>query len=163
MLDITLDKTHTNKMKILQCKKCRNRYLLITSLIIVTIISVGGDILSPSDQIGTSSEKEKTLFLKRLPQSSANHAMPEHFSSSEIYSREIKSYDNSNKKYIKRSLKNQQHIEDIDDYEGRLTDSFFKYVKRTKDYDRNEVPWDGEKGSKPVEIQMSAYLRKVLM
>ena len=48
------------------------------------------------------------------------------------------------------------------DYEGRLKDSFFKYIKRTKHYDRNEVPWDADRGAKPVQVQMSAYLRKVL-
>ena len=52
-------------------------------------------------------------------------------------------------------------IEDDDlrfnDYENRLEDSFFKYVARTDDYDRNEVPW--EDGGKPVQVQMSAYLR----
>ena len=49
------------------------------------------------------------------------------------------------------------------DYEGRLKDSFFKYVKRRKDYDQNEVPWeDNKEGVKPVMVQMSAYLRKVL-
>ena len=48
------------------------------------------------------------------------------------------------------------------DYEGRLQDSFFKYVKRRKDYDQNEVPWeDNKEGVKPVQVQMSAYLRKV--
>ena len=48
---------------------------------------------------------------------------------------------------------------DFDDFDGRLNDSFFKYVIRTDDYDKNEVPW-GE-GGKPVRVQMSAYLRKV--
>jgi hypothetical protein len=48
----------------------------------------------------------------------------------------------------------------FNDYENRLEDSFFKYVARTDDYDRNEVPW--EKGGKPVQVQMSAYLREVL-
>ncbi len=47
----------------------------------------------------------------------------------------------------------------FNDYENRLEDSFFKYVARTDDYDRNEVPW--EDGSKPVQVQMSAYLREV--
>ena len=50
--------------------------------------------------------------------------------------------------------------EDID-YDGRLTDSFFKYVIRDKDYDRNEVPWIGQRGSTPVIIRVSAFLRKV--
>ena len=50
------------------------------------------------------------------------------------------------------------------DYEGRLKDSFFNYVKRRKDYDQNEVPWeDNKEGVKPVQVQMSAYLRKVFM
>ena len=48
----------------------------------------------------------------------------------------------------------------FNDYENRLEDSFFKYVARTDDYDRNEVPW--EDGGKPVQVQMSAYLREVL-
>ena len=52
-------------------------------------------------------------------------------------------------------------VEDDDlrfnDYENRLEDSFFKYVARTDDYDRNEVPW--ESGGKPVQVKMSAYLR----
>ena len=47
------------------------------------------------------------------------------------------------------------------DYEGRLQDSFFKYVKRKTDYDLNEVPWEVEGMGKPVQVQMSAYLRKV--
>ena len=38
--------------------------------------------------------------------------------------------------------------------------SFFKFVKRTRDYDKNEVPWDGERGEKPVQVLLSAYLRK---
>lgn len=45
----------------------------------------------------------------------------------------------------------------FNDYENRLEDSFFKYVARTDDYDRNEVPW--ENGDKPVQVKMSAYLR----
>ena len=55
---------------------------------------------------------------------------------------------------------------DSTDYEGRLQDSFFKYVKRRKDYDQNEVPWKNQnEGStldekQPVQVQMSAYLRK---
>ena len=50
------------------------------------------------------------------------------------------------------------------DYEGRLKDSFFNYVKRRKDYDQNEVPWkDSKEGVEPVQVQMSAYLRKVFM
>ena len=47
----------------------------------------------------------------------------------------------------------------FNDYENRLEDSFFKYVARSDDYDRNEVPW--ENGDKPVQVKMSAYLRKV--
>ena len=46
---------------------------------------------------------------------------------------------------------------DAMDYDGRLQDSFFQYVKRNKDYDQNEVPW--EDGDKPVQVKMSAYLR----
>ncbi len=45
----------------------------------------------------------------------------------------------------------------FNDYENRLEDSFFKYVARTDDYDRNEVPW--ENGDNPVQVKMSAYLR----
>jgi hypothetical protein len=48
---------------------------------------------------------------------------------------------------------------DFDDFDGRLNDSFFKYVIRTDNYDKNEVPW--AEGGKPVRVQMSAYLRKV--
>ena len=55
------------------------------------------------------------------------------------------------------------NVKDAVDYEGRLKDSFFKYIKRTKNYDRNEVPWEENRGSKPVQIQMSAYLRKILL
>ena len=56
-----------------------------------------------------------------------------------------------------------RHIPDGNaDHAGRLTDSFFKYVIRKKDYDRNEVPWIGERGSKPVIVKVSAFLRKVL-
>ena len=50
---------------------------------------------------------------------------------------------------------------DFDDFDGRLNDSFFKYVIRTDNYDKNEVPWAD--GGKPVRVQMSAYLRKVSM
>ena len=46
---------------------------------------------------------------------------------------------------------------DFDDFDGRLNDSFFKYVIRTDNYDKNEVPW--AEGGKPVKVQMSAYLR----
>ena len=46
---------------------------------------------------------------------------------------------------------------DFDDFDGRLNDSFFKYVIRTDSYDKNEVPW--AEGGKPVKVQMSAYLR----
>ena len=61
-------------------------------------------------------------------------------------------------------LKYRDYSENEDvDYEGRLTDSFFKFIKRTKNYDRNEVPWEGHRGSKPVQIEMSAYLRKILL
>ena len=48
---------------------------------------------------------------------------------------------------------------DAVDYEGRLQDSFFDYIKRSTDYDKNEVPW--ENGGDPVQVQMSAYLRWV--
>ena len=63
--------------------------------------------------------------------------------------------DNTRKKY------NDYNMNDHADYEGRLKDSFFKYIKRTKNYDRNEVPWEEDRGSKPVQIEMSAYLRKI--
>ena len=59
------------------------------------------------------------------------------------------------------SILNEFDDEDLrfNDYENRLEDSFFKYVARTDDYDRNEVPW--ENGDKPVQVKMSAYLREV--
>ena len=57
---------------------------------------------------------------------------------------------------------NQFPINSHSDYEGRLTDSFFKYVIRDKNYDRNEVPWIGERGSEPVKIHISAFLRYVI-
>ena len=47
----------------------------------------------------------------------------------------------------------------FNDYENRLEDSFFKYVARTDDYDRNEVPWESHEPRKPVQVKMSAYLR----
>jgi len=50
----------------------------------------------------------------------------------------------------------------FNDYENRLEDSFFKYVARTDDYDRNEVPWESHEPRKPVQVKMSAYLRNVL-
>ena len=61
------------------------------------------------------------------------------------------------------SILNEFDDEDLrfNDYENRLEDSFFKYVARTDDYDRNEVPW--ENGDKPVQVKMSAYLRQVLL
>lgn len=49
--------------------------------------------------------------------------------------------------------------QEFDDFDGRLNNSFFKYVIRTDDYDKNEVPWAD--GGKPVKVHMSAYLRKV--
>ena len=55
---------------------------------------------------------------------------------------------------------NIHHDIEFTDFEGRLKNSFFKFVKRTKDYDKNEVPWDGERGAKPVQVLLSAYLRK---
>ena len=61
-----------------------------------------------------------------------------------------------------RSKSNDYNENEDVDYEGRLKDSFFKFIKRTKNYDRNEVPWEEHRGSKPVQIQMSAYLRKIL-
>ena len=48
---------------------------------------------------------------------------------------------------------------DEQDYEGRLEEPFFKYVKRSKDYDQNEVPWPEKRGAEPVQVQISAYLR----
>ena len=61
------------------------------------------------------------------------------------------------------SILNDFDDEDLrfNDYENRLEDSFFKYVARTDDYDRNEVPW--ESGDKPVQVKMSAYLRQVTL
>ena len=47
---------------------------------------------------------------------------------------------------------------EVTDWDGRLQDSFFNYVKRTPDYDKNEVPWDRNDNG-PVQVQMSAYLR----
>ena len=60
------------------------------------------------------------------------------------------------------SLLNEFEEDDLrfNDYENRLEDSFFKYVARTDDYDRNEVPW--ESGDQPVQVKMSAYLREVI-
>ena len=48
---------------------------------------------------------------------------------------------------------------DDQDYDGRLEEPFFKYVKRSKDYDQNEVPWPDKRGAEPVQVQISAYLR----
>ena len=48
---------------------------------------------------------------------------------------------------------------DDQDYEGRLEEPFFKYVKRSKGYDQNEVPWPDKRGAEPVQVQISAYLR----
>ena len=42
----------------------------------------------------------------------------------------------------------------FNDYENRLEDSFFKYVARTDDYDRNEVPWESHEPRKPVQVKM---------
>ena len=61
-----------------------------------------------------------------------------------------------------RSKYNDYNANEDVDYDGRLKDSFFKFIKRTKNYDRNEVPWEDDRGSKPVQIQMSAYLRNIL-
>ena len=130
---------------------------LITTCVIVTSIDVSCGILSFSGEAKTTSEEENTLHLKRSTRSRANHYTRE--SSSNLYSHEVKSNDNDYG-LTQRSLVNDQHIaKNTNDYEGRLGDSFFKHIKRSNDYDRNEVPWEGEKGSKPVEIQMSAYLR----
>ena len=54
---------------------------------------------------------------------------------------------------------NQNKRSDEQDYEGRLEEPFFKYVQRSKDYDRNEVPWPEKRGGEPVQVQISAYLR----
>ena len=54
---------------------------------------------------------------------------------------------------------NQNKRSDEQDYEGRLEEPFFKYVKRSKDYDQNEVPWPEKRGGEPVQVQISAYLR----
>ena len=53
----------------------------------------------------------------------------------------------------------QNQLSDEKDYEGRLEEPFFKYVKRSKDYDQNEVPWPEKRGAEPVQVQISAYLR----
>ena len=53
----------------------------------------------------------------------------------------------------------QNQLSDEKDYEGRLEEPFFKYVKRSKDYDQNEVPWPEKRGGEPVQVQISAYLR----
>ena len=53
----------------------------------------------------------------------------------------------------------QNQLSDEQDYEGRLEEPFFKYVKRSKDYDQNEVPWPEKRGAEPVQVQISAYLR----
>ena len=53
----------------------------------------------------------------------------------------------------------QNQLSDEKDYEGRLEEPFFKYVKRSKDYDQNEVPWPEKRGADPVQVQISAYLR----
>ena len=134
---------------------------LITTCVIITSIDVSCGVLSYSEEAKTTSAEENTLHLKRSTRSHATHYTRE--SSSNLYSHDVKSNDNDYG-LTQRSLVNDQHIaKNTNDYEGRLGDSFFKHVKRSKDYDRNEVPWEGEKGSKPVEIQMSAYLRKVFI
>lgn len=144
----------------LHWKKFWHSYLIATCVIIKSI-DVSCGILSYSEEAKTTSAEENTLHLKRSTRRNANHYTRE--SSSNLYSHEVKSNDNDYG-LTKRSLVNDQHIaKNTNDYEGRLGDSFFKHVKRSKDYDRNEVPWEGEKGSKPVEIQMSAYLRKVII
>ena len=83
-----------------------------------------------------------------------------HFSSTTQEPRKI-GYDTTTMSYDEQRRHDYMDI-DSTDYEGRLKDSFFKYVKRRKDYDQNEVPWeDNKEGVKPVQVQMSAYLRKV--
>ena len=47
------------------------------------------------------------------------------------------------------------------DYERQVTDSFFKLIRLKKDYDRNEVPWEDDRGLIPVKVYMSSYLRNV--
>ena len=123
--------------------------------------------LSLTSSIGSlsdfSSKVEQNVFL-RSPRSHSNFASPDYFSSSRKYSLETDSNENSHHEHFnQKSSHEQQYSKSANDYDGRLQDSFFKYVKRSKDYDRNEVPWDGKKGLKPVEIQMSAYLRQVSM
>ena len=49
----------------------------------------------------------------------------------------------------------QNERSDEQDYEGRLEEPFFKYVKRSKDYDQNEVPWPEKRGGEPVQVQIS--------
>ena len=67
----------------LQWKKYRNSYLVITTFLSVARISVSGDLLNNRNQLGSSSDKEDTLLLRTLPQTNSNHAMQEHFSSSQ--------------------------------------------------------------------------------
>ena len=144
----------------LHWKNCSHSYL-IAICVIITSFDVSCSILSYTEEAKTTSAEENTLHLKKSTRSHANHYTRE--SSSNLYSHEVKS-NNNDYGLTQRSLVNDQHIaKNTNDYEGRLGDSFFKHIKRSKDYDRNEVPWEGEKGSKPVEIQMSAYLRYVII
>ena len=143
-------------------KEYPDSYFTITSFILKSIV-ISDVILRTSCELETSSSVEQNVFL-RSPRSHSNFASPDYFSSSRKYSLETDSNENSHHEHFnQKSSHEQQYSKSANDYDGRLQDSFFKYVKRSKDYDRNEVPWDGKKGLKPVEIQMSAYLRQVSM
>ena len=133
-------------------------YFSITSFILKSIV-ISDVMLRTSCELEASSSGENNNLL-RYPRSYSNLASPEIFSSSRQYSLETDSNENSHHEHFnQKSSHEQQYSKSANDYDGRLQDSFFKHVKRSKDYDRNEVPWDGKKGLKPVEIQMSAYLR----
>ena len=57
--------------------------------------------------------------------------------------------------------RNEHSSNEGSDYERQTTDSFFKLIRLKKDYDRNEVPWEDDRSSKPVKVHMSSYLRNV--
>ena len=142
-------------------KEYPDRYFAITSFILKSIV-MSDVILRTSCELEASSSGENNVFM-RSPGSLSNFASPEYFSSSRKYSLETDLNENYHEHFNQKSSHEQQYSKSANDYDGRLQDSFFKHVKRSKDYDRNEVPWDGKKGLKPVEIQMSAYLRQVSM
>ena len=139
-------------------KEYPDSYLTITSFILKSIV-ISDVILRTSCELEASSSGEKNV-ISRSPRSHSNFASPDYYSSSRKYSLETDLNENSHHEHFnQKSSHEQQYSKSANDYDGRLQDSFFKHVKRSKDYDRNEVPWDGKKGLKPVEIQMSAYLR----